>query len=368
MAFYGGGVDEGAENYIGLLHSNDNGVTWSEVTTVIEHPYPVRMFEPILWYDPMGRLWLFFNQAYQWWDGRGGVWGCICHSPESNVPEWDTPIRLGDGVMATKPIITKSGECLFPISIWKPYQSPHNYLPQKQFSSVYKGIWDENHDLSLVLLGQADIPYTTYDEHSVVKLGNGDLMILARTKYGIGKSISADGGKTWSLGEDSGIPGPNSRFAIRRLQSGSLLLINHHGFTKRDHLTAMLSDDDGETWNSKLLLDERDDVSYPDCWQDVNGSIYIVYDRERYDAKELLMAVISEADIRAGKCISANSRLKVIANKGLGAPVQPWERRQFVKELARDYALKQFLMLDHELEEIKRNNEAARMANEERHK
>ena len=31
-------------------------------------------FDPCLWHDPEGRLWLFWTQAAGHWDGRGGVW------------------------------------------------------------------------------------------------------------------------------------------------------------------------------------------------------------------------------------------------------------------------------------------------------
>ena len=73
---------------------------------------------------------------------------------------------------------------------------------------------------------------------------------LIRTSYGIGQSYSHDGGKTWTAGEDTGWGGPNSRFFIRRLQSGKLLLVNHapnpkNGEYLRNNMAAYLSDNDG---------------------------------------------------------------------------------------------------------------------------
>ena len=43
------------------------------------------------------------------------------------------------------------------------------------------------------------------------------------------------------------------------------------------------------------MLDEREGVSYPDVAQDQKGKIYIVYDRNRYTDREILMAVIRES-------------------------------------------------------------------------
>lgn len=47
----------------------------------------------------------------------------------------------------------------------------------------------------------------------------------------------------------------------------------------RSHLTAMLSEDDGETWPYTLLLDERNEVSYPDAKEADNGYIYVTRDK-----------------------------------------------------------------------------------------
>ena len=138
--------------------------------------------------------------------------------------------------------------------------------------------------------------------------------MLVRTTYGVGHALSYDGGKTWTGEGPSGISGPNSRFHIRRLKSGRLLLINHYNFTGRSHLTAMLSDDDGKTWPHKFLLDERKDVSYPDAVEDKDGSIYVIYDRSRRGAKEILMARFVEEDIIAGESVSTDAQLKMVVN------------------------------------------------------
>lgn len=88
---------------------------------------------------------------------------------------------------------------------------------------------------------------------------------------------------------------PEARFYIRRLLSGRLLLVKHgeriDTFDQqeegaqwnrgRSKLTAWLSDDDGETWQGGLMLDERDHISYPDGTQAPDGTIYLSYDRER---------------------------------------------------------------------------------------
>ena len=175
-------------------------------------------------------------------------------------------------------------------------------------------------------LGGSDVAGRTFDEHMILELPDGRLAMYVRTDYGIGVSYSDDGGCTWSEGEDTGWGGPDSRFFIRRLRSGRVLLINHWNYTGRSHLTAMLSEDEGKTWPYKLLLDERQSVSYPDAVEAQDGNIYITYDRERgcflssmaevyACSREILIARITEEDILAGKLVSEGSYRKRVASK-----------------------------------------------------
>jgi hypothetical protein len=92
-----------------------------------------------------------------------------------------------------------------------------------------------------------------------------------------------------------------------------VLLVKHgplHQKTGRSHLTAYISNDEGETWYGGLILDERENVSYPDGFQSPDGRIYVTYDRKRIDG-EILLAVFNEEDIIAGKPVSKTCRLKV---------------------------------------------------------
>lgn len=175
-------------------------------------------------------------------------------------------------------------------------------------------------------LGGADVPKRSFDEHMILELNDGRLAMFVRTTYGIGVPYSFDGGKTRTKGEDSGLGGPCSRFFIRRLRSGRILLINHDNDRGRSHLTAMLSEDEGKTWKYKLLLDERNGVSYPDAKEGDDGYIYVTYDRERgaflnslgkvYScAREILFAKITENDVIHGKLVDAGSRLKGVISK-----------------------------------------------------
>jgi hypothetical protein len=81
---------------------------------------------------------------------------------------------------------------------------------------------------------------------------------------------------------------------------------------------AFLSPDDGKTWKGGLMLDERSGVSYPDAIQSGDGSIYVLYDRNRATDSEILMAKFTEEDVMAKKTVHPQSRLKMMVHKALG--------------------------------------------------
>lgn len=169
--------------------------------------------------------------------------------------------------------------------------------------------------------GGVDIPGRSCDEHHIVERADGSLWLLARTACGIGESVSVDGGRTWSAGRPSSIPHvPTARFLVRRLASQRLLLVKHSppdGRT-RSHLTSYLSGDEGRTWQGGLLLDERPGVSYPDGVEAEDGTLYVIYDFSRCDAKQILLTTFTEPDVMAGRAVSNRVRRRVEVNRASG--------------------------------------------------
>lgn len=331
--WYSGGKNEGPDNFVLLVTSMDQGRSWTEPVVAIDPPGAnIRAYDSVLWIDPSDRLWLFWAQCFTPCDGIvsdgiNGVWGIWTTEPDSSSPRWSEPVRISNGVMMNKPVALSTGEWALPTAVWEYSPQKSDALKDERFSNITLSA-----DIGETFFrrGGASIAHRAFDEHMIVELKDGRLWMLVRTLYGIGQSYSSDGGKTWSPGEDSGLGGPNSRFFIRRLLSGNLLLVNHadipsadavaqfvNGATwrKRSHLMAFLSSDDGRSWQGGLLLDEREGVSYPDGAEDKTGLIRIIYDRERYKEGEILMASFREADILAGKPVSKECQLRQLINK-----------------------------------------------------
>lgn len=318
--FYSGGTKEEVGNFVVLLKS-DNGADFGEPIAAAYLDCH-RCYDPCLWIDPLNRLWFIWSCAPDF-----AVYAVICNDPDAEELKWSEVIKIGKDVMMNKPTVISTGEWLFPVAVWNYGVVTGGFNSEKEDDDrkafVYRSI---DRGKSFVKIGGTDVKRRSFDEHMLLELNDGRIAMYVRTYYGIAVSYSYDGGKTWTKGVDSGLGGPCSRFFIRRLKSGRILLINHDTSESRSLLTAYLSEDDGSTWKYKLVLDERNDVSYPDAAIGKDGYIYITYDRERgaylntleeaySSAREILFAKITEEDIIRGNITDTGSKLKCIISK-----------------------------------------------------
>jgi len=300
---------EDHNNYVVLSTSGDGGRTWQEVLVVDpDEAGPRRAFDPELWIAPDGKL------RWTWADRVGrdsktdGLWMLVWDDPDAEASSWAQPVHITEGVMMCKPLVLSTGEWMLPVCTWFTEQS------SKAVVSLDQGqTW--------TIRGGATMPqeHRLFDEHMFIERKDKSLWLLARTKYGIGESVSTDCGATWTELQPSKLKHPSARFFIRRLASGNLLLIKHGPLftqTGRSHLTAYLSKDDGATWEGGLMLDERQGVSYPDGQQDKDGLIRIVYDFDRTGARQILMASFREEDVWSGKADSPTVSLRTVVSQG----------------------------------------------------
>jgi hypothetical protein len=315
-----------------LASSDDDGETWSKPRLVLDSHSPNLPRERSilvgnLWTDPLGRLWLIFDQSMDMFDGRGGVWATICDDPDADEPIWSAPRRIWHGVTLNKPIILSSGEWMMPISLDErgghgPFKGCFAELDPLRGANVFVSTdegktWERR--------GVANFPDPDWHEHMVVERKDGSLWMLARTAKGVMETVSTDGGRTWSGPAPSAIQHPVARFHVRRLASGRILLIKHgatiDAHEGRSHLSAWLSEDEGQTWRGGLMLDERKGISYPDGFQAPDGTIYISYDRNRATDGEILMARFTEEDILAKELKGPRSKLKMLISRPLAREV-----------------------------------------------
>jgi len=311
--WYTGLLGEGkGMNYDVLVTSGDGGKTWSKPAAVYD---PSRNFlnadtgDPMLWTDPNGKMWWFVNRSMKVADDVSGTcWGFCTDNPSVAKPVWNAPVLAGrGGGTLNKPFAFADGGWLH---MFDCRQARNNDPSLTRGAHVYRftGYGKPFEDV-----GCSFFKDSVFSEHMVVERKDKTLWMLARANYGIAQAESKDGGKTWKeLEPFTKSFSVNTRFFFRRLSSGNLILVVNDHPKARSNMTAMLSKDDGKTWPYKLVLDERDSVSYPDGVEDKEKSIYVIYDRGRYkkDMQEILLAKVTEADIEAGKLATPCSYLK----------------------------------------------------------
>lgn len=313
--YSGGSAEPSLYNYNLLICSDDDGMSWSQILLTVDS-LPEKSLQALdieLWLDPAGKLWLFWvqrdhKQLPVTSPGHLNTWAIVCNDPDAPTLCWSEPRFIAPGFLRCQPTVLSDRRWVLCAYNWscQCYQ--------------YQESCDEGKSFHMCCGGKK-VP-TAFDESMIWERRSGELVMFARPDKNIGftaRSISTDGGKSWSDGELTGIPNPASRFYIRRLRSGRLLYLGNIHDRQRINMTAMLSEDDGATFPYRLLLDPRD-TSYPDAVEGDDGTLYLIWDRGRCYFNEIVFARLSENDILAGEIKARNSVCGHIISKNLTPP------------------------------------------------
>ncbi|MBC7817470.1 MAG: exo-alpha-sialidase [Planctomycetaceae bacterium] len=324
VTWYSGDTGEGdMGNYAMASTSGDDGQAWSK-PIVIQGPTGTRIGDPLPWLDPKGRLWIFWSQFTKRSAEPGSQdFKATCairtDEPDNARPKWSAPFLVAEGgILFGKPLVRPDGGWLAPFFV----NGKPSWIAETQGKAT--GVLlttDEGNTWRWQ--GGASMPKEiwSFSEATLAPRRDGSVWTVIRTTQGLYESASSDNGRTWS--DPVPMPafaGPTTRAHMRRLASGAFLLIYHNSMNakpRRERLTAWLSDDEGRTWPHQLLLDERLRVSYPDAVQASDGRIYLAYDHGRYETgeKQVLVSIVREDDIRAGKIVSPDSVTKLVVNQ-----------------------------------------------------
>ena len=317
--WYSGGTGEPSpDNYNLLIKSDDDGWHWSNPIAVVasDMKQDYIAIDIQLWLDPLNRMWMFITQRYL--DGKMeladpdhlALWAVVCDDPDADELVWSSPQYIANGFLRTQPTVLSNGDWVLCAYNWC-----HEYHQYSRSSDQGK-TW---HNCKA---GKKLMP--DFDETMILEKKNGTLLMFARDFRSLMvKTESTDlAGSSWSDASYTRILNARSRFYLRRLNSGRVLLIHNDACDFRRNLVAKLSDDDGNTWKWQLQLDDAEyperGISYPDAVEAPDGRIFILYDRGRTTNREILMAQISEEDIINGVITRQDSYLKRIISK---APV-----------------------------------------------
>ncbi len=252
--FYAGdGEDHGPARISGKI-SNDGGRTWGEKYTLVENDGGRNVMEVNFIRLKSGELALFYvKKNTESTDCR-----VMMRTSADEGRTWINPKQLSPsgkytGLTNGRSIRLRSGRIL--LEAW---EGGYSYC---LLSDDEGKTWSDSEHIKPAN-GECY-------ENACIELKDGKVLMFMRTELGGQfKSISSDGGQTWSDPVISPLAGSAAPVSISRIpETSDLLAIWTHnpGSQRRNPITSAVSKDEGETWEHfKNLEDTSDDLwAYP---------------------------------------------------------------------------------------------------------
>lgn len=279
LTLTGGPTEPHKTNVVGVVRSEDDGKSWSRHTTLFQHS------ERACWAPEMyveGDVVCVLVHTY---NSECRYRELIVYQSFSydSGKTWTEPKSLPSGstnYCFRKRCVLKNGNWIFPV-YWQECNAAWDWVKEPVEDSLSMK-WpkragtvistDQGKTYSLHGYLKAEFPLW---ENNIVELENGDLIMLMRAERSgfLYKSISHDGGYTWSEAEKTDIPNPNSKITLIRQENKILLFHNPNSnyqgviFDMRKPLSLWISYDEMKSWGKKIVLCDEP-MFYPHAFLD----------------------------------------------------------------------------------------------------
>jgi sialidase-1 len=266
-----------------IRRSTDNGITWSNIETVVDFPLGKSASDPSMIVDKItNNIFLFYN--YMDLDNEKDVYylhvvkssdnGKTWSKPEDITsqiakPEWKNDFKF---ITSGRGIQTTSGKLL------------HCMVNLNNGMHVFGS---DDHGKTWYFL---DTPIQPADESKIVELADGSLMVNARVnKKGLRYvHTSSSQGKTWETKADSTLIDPGCNASIIRYTSvkegykkNRLLFSNAKSEKDRVNMTIKISYDEGKTWSEGKTI-YTGSSAYSSMTILKNGNIGLFFEKDNH--------------------------------------------------------------------------------------
>ncbi len=235
-------------------------------------------WNPVLYQNPNGQIVLFYKEGpnpREWWglyktsDDGGKTWSKAIQIPPGMLgPVKNKTVTLADGTLLHPSSFETNG-------IW----SMHVETTTSDIENWQKTEIDNGKFHAI--------------QPTVLFYPNGVLQMLARTQEDvIGTTWSADGGKTWSAVESTGLVHNNSGIDAVTLENGMQLLLCNPIKDGRNKLSLLMSMD-GVNWEEIYVLEDqpKGEFSYPAIIQAEDGTVHMTYTYNREKIKYVSLTI-----------------------------------------------------------------------------
>ena len=232
---------------------------------------PLPCWNPVLFQPHAGPLQLFYKVGLS-----PRTWRSWCARSEDHGRTWSPPHPLGfgrrgaqrrplTGPAKNKPIQLPDATVLCPSSSERRGRLVHIELSRDLEDWEIIGPIEDPLGLGAI-------------QPCLLPMRDGHILALCRTRQRvIARSLSMDGGQTWSPLAPTSLPNPDSGIDAVALDDGRLLLVYNDSAQHRTPLVAAISDD-GEHWQNVLTLEsESGEFSYPAAIKCTDGKVHIAY-------------------------------------------------------------------------------------------
>jgi predicted neuraminidase len=239
----------------------------------------VPCWNPVLWRAKDGGLVLFYKAG-----PSPETWSGFLKRSRDGGLTWSEAELLPAGILGpikNKPIAGRSGEIVAGTSV----ESYRAWTSWVEISPDGGRSWSRH--------GPVVVPGEPHGniQPSLWRCTDGRLRMVVRTTQRIGRvclAESTDEGRTWSPARRTPLPNPNAGIDAVKLADGRVVVIYNHSETGRSPLNVAVSEDDGETWQMRRVLeDEPGEYSYPAVIQAEDGDVHVSYTWRRQRIKHV---------------------------------------------------------------------------------
>lgn len=297
LAAWFGGAHEGHTD-VAIWLARCQAGQWQAPVKIAAVP-GVPLWNPVLFSDRAGTLWLFYKigPTIPAWTGA------YIRSTDDGL-NWSGPKLLPAGLLGpskNKPLLLSNGDILCGTSAetWQSWagwveigrdggESWQRFGPIA-FPTRYPEAVDAAHRL--------DLPddFAGVIQPTVWEYAPGRLKMLLRATQPVGcicQSLSDDYGRTWTAPVPTALHNPNSGIDAVRLADGRIALVYNPSRTERTPLAVALSEDNGLTWPRQRLLESGPgEFSYPAIIQTSDGLLHLVYTHRRTTIQHVVLDV-----------------------------------------------------------------------------
>ena len=232
--------------------------------------------------SPGGIVWLFYVIRYgETWSTRSSNTSSPRTTPKRGPIPTCSRSKKGS-MVAVGPIVLTNGDYLLPV--YHETGEDRERTAQDTCSFFFRysrqtKAWTESNRISSANGNLQPAAVQITDDYLVAYCRPGGDFEPNPNRFII-RSESHDGGRTWSKGENSAFPNPNSAVDFIKLQNGHLLLVyNDTNIGDRMPLTVAISTDHGKTWPHRrnIVNIPGDTAAYPYVIETADGRLHGVY-------------------------------------------------------------------------------------------